>query len=127
MRYLMMVKATKEYEAGIPPSPAMMARMGKFMEEMTKAGVLLAAEGLQPSSKGARLRYAGGKVMVTDGPFAETKELIGGYAIVQANSHAEAVELARRFVQVHIEAGIREVDMEIRPLSYPGSPGCTPS
>jgi hypothetical protein len=64
---------------------------------------------------------------VTDGPFAETKELIGGYAIVQANSHAEAVELARRFVQVHIEAGIQEVEMEIRPLSYPGSPGCTPA
>ena len=123
MRYMMMVKATQDYEAGIPPSQALMAGMGKFMGEMGKAGVLLAAGGLQPSSKGARVRYAGGKVMVTDGPFTETKELIGGYAIVQANSHAEAVELARRFVQVHIEAGIREVDVEIRPLSDPGPPG----
>jgi len=116
MRYMMMIKATKDYEAGLPPNLQLMAGMGKLTEEMTKAGVLLASEGLQPSSKGTRIRYSSGKRVVTDGPFAETRELIGGYAILQAKSKEEAIQLADRVVDVHIKAGIAEFEMEIRPL-----------
>jgi len=123
MRYMMMIKATKEYEAGIPPNPKLMAGMGKLTEEMTKAGVLLASEGLQPSSKGMRIQYSSGKRIVTDGPFAETRELIGGYAILQAKSKEEAKQLADRVVDVHIQAGIKEFEMEIRPLFDPGDFG----
>jgi hypothetical protein len=93
--------------------------MGKLTEEMAKAGVLLASEGLQPSSKGTRIRYSGGKRVVIDGPFAETRELIGGYAILQAKSKDEAIQLADRVVDVHINAGITEFEMEIRPLFGP--------
>jgi hypothetical protein len=75
--------------------------MGKFFEEMTKAGVLLAADGLLPSSKGFRIKSSGGKLTVTDGPFVETKELIAGYAVVQAKSKEEAIELAKRFWEIH--------------------------
>jgi hypothetical protein len=116
MRFMMMIKATKDSEAGIPPSPALMAGMGKLTAEMMKAGVVLASDGLQPSSKGTRIRYAGGKRTVIDGPFTEVKELIGGYAILQAKSKQEAIELANRCVDVHIDAGITEFEMEIRPL-----------
>ena len=116
MRYMMMIKATRDYEAGLPPNPQLMAGMGKLTEEMTKAGVLLASEGLQPSAKGTRIQYSGGKRVVTDGPFAETRELIGGYAILQAKSKEEAMQLANRVVDVHINAGIAEFEMEIRPL-----------
>jgi hypothetical protein len=84
MRFMMMIKSTKDSEAGIPPSPPLMAGMGKLTEAMMKAGVVLSSNGLQPSSKGVRIRYAGGKRTVTDGPFIEVKELIGGYAIVRA-------------------------------------------
>lgn len=101
MRFMMMVKADKNSEAGVPPSPELMASLGKFFEEMGKAGVLLASEGLQPSSKGFRIKSAGGKLTVTDGPFVETKELIAGYAIVQAKSKSEAIELAKRFWEIH--------------------------
>jgi hypothetical protein len=116
MRFMMMIKATKDYEAGIPPNPQLMAGMGKLTEEMTKAGVLLASEGLQPSSKGTRIKLSGGKRIVTDGPFVETRELIGGYAILQAKSKEEAIKLADRVVGIHLEAGITEFEMEIRPL-----------
>ena len=116
MRYMMMIKATKDSEAGIPPSPDLMAGMGKLTEEMTKAGVLLASDGLQPSSKGTRIKVSGGKRTVIDGPFAETRELIGGYAILQAKSKEEAIKLADRVVDVHIRAGIPDFEMEIRPL-----------
>jgi hypothetical protein len=116
MRYMMMVKCTADYEAGIRPSEKLMTDMGKFMQETARAGILISAEGLQPTSKGSRLHYSGGKFTVTDGPFAEAKELIGGYAIVEAKSHVHAIELARQFVDVHINAGIDEVDVEIRPL-----------
>jgi hypothetical protein len=88
----------------------------RFTADMMQAGVVLASEGLQPSSRGARVKYAGGKRTVIDGPFAETKELIGGYAIVQAKSRDEAIALANRVVDVHIGAGVAEVEMEIRPL-----------
>ena len=119
MRFMMMIKATPDYEVGTPPNPALMAGMGKLAEEMMKAGVLLASDGLQPSSKGTGIKYSAGKRTVIDGPFAETKELIGGYAILQAQSKEEAMELANRCVDVHIDAGITEFEMEIRLLSDP--------
>ena len=122
MRFMVMVKSTKDSEAGIPPSPQLMAGMEKLAQSMTKDGVLLASDGLQPSSNGVRIRYGGGKRTVTDGPFIEVKELIGGYAIVQARSKEEAIELANRVVDVHIDAGVAEIDMEIRPLF---DPDCT--
>jgi hypothetical protein len=118
MRY-MMIKATKSSEAGVPPSQELMAGMAKLTEEMMKAGVLLASDGLQPSSKGTRIRYTGGKRTVIDGPFAETKELLGGYAILRAKSKEEVIELADRAIEVHIKAGIPEVELEIRPLFDP--------
>ena len=123
MRYMMMIKATEDYEAGIPPNQELLAGMGKLTEEMTKAGVLLASEGLQPSSKGTRIKVSGGKRVVTDGPFAETRELIGGYAILQAKSKDEAIKLADRVVDVHLKAGIPAFEMEIRPLFDPADFG----
>src|ERR1700741_4079618 len=102
MRYMMMIKATKDSEAGVPPNPELMAGMAKLSEEMVKAGKLLASGGLLPSSKGMRLSYSGGKRTVIDGPFAETKEVIGGYAIFQLESKAEALALADRAMDVHI-------------------------
>ena len=95
MRFMMIVKADPSYEAGGPPNPALLAAIGKLSEEMTKAGVLLQSGGLLPSSKGARVRASGGKLTVTDGPFAETKELIGGFAILEAASKEEAIQLGK--------------------------------
>jgi hypothetical protein len=103
MRFMLIAQCTKESEAGIPPKPELMAAIGKLSEEMMKAGVLVGMGGLLPTSMGARVRLAGGKVTVTDGPFAEAKELIGGYAIVQVGSKKEAIELARRFWQAHAD------------------------
>ena len=100
IRYMGILKADKDTEAGVLPDEKFLAAMGAFMEEGVKAGVFLSGEGLQPSSKGARVRYSGSKRMVTDGPFAETKELIAGYAILQFTSKAEAIEWTKRFVQV---------------------------
>ena len=104
MKFMMMVKADKDFEAGIPPSPALMAAIGQVTEEMMKSGVVLETGGLLPSSQGARLRLAGSKVTVIDGPFAEAKELIGGYAIIRANSKEEAIGLGSRFLKAHEEA-----------------------
>jgi hypothetical protein len=101
MKFMMMVKADKNSEAGLPPSPERMAKIGQVIEEMTKAGVVVAMDGLLPSSKGFRIRSSGGKVTVTDGPFTEAKEIIAGYAIVEAKSKEEAVELAKRFWEAH--------------------------
>jgi hypothetical protein len=109
MRFMMLYKPGKEADA--PPSQKEMADMGQLIEEMAKAGALLAADGLQPSSKGARVRISGGKFTVTDGPFAETKELIAGYAIVQAKSKQDAIELAKRFLKV-----VGEGESEIRQM-----------
>ncbi len=98
MRFLCLYKpATEE---GVPPSQQEMAEMGAFIEELTKSGALLATEGCQPSSKGARVRLSKGRLTVTDGPFAETKELIGGFAIIQVKSKEEAIELTTRFLEV---------------------------
>lgn len=96
MRFMVIVKATKDSEAGVLPSEKLLAEMGKFNEELVKAGVMLAGEGLQPSSKGARVRFSGNKRTVIDGPFAETKELIAGFWLWQVKSLEEAVEWVKR-------------------------------
>lgn len=96
MRFMVMVKASKESEAGVMPDQRLLADMGKFNEELIKAGVLLAGEGLQPSSKGARVRFSGGKRTVVDGPFAQTGELIAGFWLLQVKSREEAIEWAKR-------------------------------
>jgi hypothetical protein len=113
MRFIVMVKATKESEAGVMPSEQLLADMGKFNEELAKAGVLLAAEGLQPSSKGARVKFTGSKRTVIDGPFAETKELVAGFWVWQVKSKAEAIEWVKRcpnpFPEGESEIEIRQV------------------
>jgi len=96
MRVMVIVKATKSSEAGVMPSEKLLTDMGKFNEELVKAGVMLAGEGLHPSSKGKRVRFAGGKKTVVDGPFAETKELIAGFWLWQVKSMDEAIEWVRR-------------------------------
>ncbi|MGH3793822.1 MAG: YciI family protein [Pseudonocardiaceae bacterium] len=96
MRFMIMVKANQDSEAGVLPSEELLTEMGKYNEELVKAGVLLAAEGLQPSSKGARVRFSGAKRTVVDGPFTETKELIAGFWLIQVKSRDEAIEWVRR-------------------------------
>jgi hypothetical protein len=110
MRFTVLVKASKESEAGALPSTEMLEEMGKFNERLAKDGVLLAGDGLQPSSKGARLRFDGGRTTVIDGPFAETKELVAGFWIVQGKSKEEIVE---RFSHAPFDGG--QV-IEIRPM-----------
>jgi hypothetical protein len=109
---MVMVKATKDSEAGKLPSEELLAAMAKFNEEMVKAGVMLDGNGLQPSSKGARIRFSGDKRSVIDGPFAETKELVAGYWILQCKSLAEAIEWIRRCPNPHKEDG----EIEIRQM-----------
>jgi hypothetical protein len=96
MRFMVMVKASPESEAGVMPSEEMLAAMGKYNEELVKAGVMLAGEGLQPTSKGAKVRFSGDKRTVIDGPFAETKELIAGFWILQCKSREEVIEWVKR-------------------------------
>src|SRR5262245_32551840 len=96
MRFMAIVKATKDSEAGVMPSEELLADMGKFNEELVKAGVMLAGEGLHPSSKGARVRFSGDKRTVIDGPFAETKELVAGFWLLQVKSKEEAIEWIKR-------------------------------
>src|SRR5213080_4164902 len=96
MRFMILVKATKDSEAGVMPSEKMLTEMGKFNEELVNAGVMLAGEGLQPTSKGARVKFSGGKTTVIDGPFAETKELVAGFWLWQVKSKEEAIEWLKR-------------------------------
>lgn len=96
MRFMVIVKATKQSEAGVLPDQKLLAAMGKYNEELARAGVLLAGEGLQPSSKGARVKFSGDKRTVIDGPFAETKELIAGFWLWQCKSKEEAIEWVKR-------------------------------
>jgi hypothetical protein len=110
MRFMILVKATKESEGGVMPSQEELTRMGKFNEELVKAGVLLAGEGLHPSSKGARIRFDGAKRTVVDGPFAETKELIAGFWLIQVKSLGEAIEWMQRVPF----SGHPESEIEIR-------------
>jgi hypothetical protein len=100
MRILGLLKADKDSEAGVPPSPELIARMGEFIEEVTKAGVLLATDGLKPSAMGKRVRLSEGKRTVIDGPFTESKELVASYALFEVNSMDEAVEWTTRFLNV---------------------------
>ena len=113
MRVMVIVKATKSSEAGVMPSEKLLADMGKFNEELLKAGIMLAGDGLHPSSKGKRVRFAGGKRAVVDGPFAETKELTAGYWIWQVKSIEEAVEWVRRCPD---PMPGEEAEIEIRPV-----------
>ena len=96
MRFMVIVKATPESEAGVMPSQELLTEMGRYNEELVKAGVMLAGEGLHPSSRGARVRFSGTKRSVVDGPFAETKELIAGFWLIQAKSMEEAIEWVKR-------------------------------
>ena len=96
MRFMVLVKANESSEAGVLPEEKLLAEMGKYNEELVKAGVLLAAEGLQPSSKGARVRFSESRRTVIDGPFAETKELVAGFWLIQVKSKEEAIEWVKR-------------------------------
>jgi len=96
MRFMVMVKATKESEAGVMPSTELLAEMGKYNEELVNAGIMLAGEGLHPSSKGARVKFKGKERTVVDGPFTETKELVAGFWILQCRSKEEAIEWVKR-------------------------------
>lgn len=119
MRCIVMVRATKESESGAMPKRELLAEMGKFNEELAKAGVLLAGEGLQPSAKGKRVRFSGPKRTVVDGPFTETKELIAGFWLWQVRSMEEAVEWAKRSPNpFEVES-----EMEIRPVFEAGDFG----
>jgi hypothetical protein len=112
MRVMVIVKATKDSEAGVMPSTELLTAMGKYNEELVKAGIMLAGDGLKPSSQGKRVRFEGSKRTVIDGPFAETKELIAGYWIWQVRSMEEAVEWLKRCPNPHPE----NCEVEIRPV-----------
>src|SRR3712207_5924565 len=109
MRFMLLVKANQDSEAGVMPSEALLAAMGNYNEELVKAGVMLAGEGLHPSSKGARVRYSGSERTVTDGPFTEAKELIAGFWLIQVKSKEEAVEWAKRVPFQEGEVELRQV------------------
>jgi len=112
MRFMILIKATKDSEAGVIPDEKLLTEMGKFNEELVKAGVMLAGEGLHPTSKGARVKFSGKKRTLIDGPFAETKELIAGFWIWQVKSKEEAIEWVKRCPNPHNE----ETEVEIRQI-----------
>ena len=112
MRVMVLVKASKDSEAGVMPDPEVFAKMGVYNEELIKAGILLAAEGLHPTSKGIRMRFSGSERAITDGPFAETKELIAGYWIIDVKNIEEAIEWMKRCPDPHSDGG----ELEIRPF-----------
>ena len=114
MRFLSMVR---HKEAGRQPTERLMNEMGKLIEEMTRTGALVSTAGLTPTSEGKRLRWNRGKLSMTDGPFTETKEVVGGYAILEAASMKDAVELTKRFLAVHGDEW--DVECEVRPLAMP--------
>jgi hypothetical protein len=117
LRFMGLVKADRDSEAGLLPNEQALAAMGKFLDEATKAGILLAGEGLQASSKSARVRYSGSQRMVIDGPFAETKELVAGYMVVQFPSQADAIDWIKRFVQVDAPGRYQgQCECELRPI-----------
>ena len=114
MRFMIIVKATKDSEAGVMPEEKLIASMATFHEELAKAGALLDASGLQPTSKGWRIRYSGAKRTVIYGPFTETKELIAGYTLIQAKSREEALEWTKRFPNPAVDG--KEGEIEVRQL-----------
>ena len=114
MRYMVIVKATKDTEAGVMPEEKLLAEMASFHEELQNAGVLLDASGLQPTSKGWRIKYSGSRRTVVDGPFTESKELVAGYTIIQVKSREEAMEWTRRFPNPAVDG--KEAEIEVRQL-----------
>jgi hypothetical protein len=121
MQFLMLIKIANDtdYEAGTPPGPALEAAMGELMAEWSKTGAMVSAAGLKPTSQGARVRLTAGKPMLTDGPFTESKEVVGGFLLLEAKDKAAAVELTTRFVEVHgrvlgdhfqLECEVRQLD-----------------
>src|SRR5262245_34810538 len=131
MKYIMMgfvdrnSQEWKDDETGTPPNPKLMEAIGKHAEKMAKAGILLGTGGLLPFSKGARIRAAGGKLSVTDGPFIESKEIIGGFGILEAKSKEEAIEMGKAFMKIHVDVlgPSYEGTLEIREMS--DSPNCS--
>ncbi|MQA07392.1 MAG: YciI family protein [Pseudonocardiaceae bacterium] len=121
MRFMMIIKADEQSEAGVLPTEQELTAMGKYNEELVKAGVMLAGDGLQASSMGARVSFSGGEPTVQDGPFAETKELVAGYWIIDVKSKEEAVEWARRVPIQEGEIEVRRV-AEIEDLGAPATP-----
>ncbi len=111
MRFMIIVKATKDSEAGVMPEEKLIAAMATYHEELAKAGVLLDASGLKPTSKGWRIKYSGDKRTFVDGPFAETKELIAGYTIIQVKSREEAIELTKRFPNPAVDGKAGEIEV----------------
>jgi hypothetical protein len=111
MRFMIIVKATQDSEAGAMPSEQLLSTMQKYHEELVKTGVLVDASGLKPSSKGWRIRYSGDKRTFVDGPFAETKELVAGYTIINVRSREEAVELTKRFPNPSIDGRAGEIEV----------------
>jgi len=111
MRFMIIVKATRESEQGVMPGEALIAAMADYHEQLAQAGVLLDAAGLQPSANGWRVRYGSGERRVIDGPFAETKELVAGYTIIQTRSREEALEWTRRFPNPTIDGGACEIEV----------------
>lgn len=111
MRVMVIVKANKDSEAGVMPGKELLNEMGKFNEQLAKAGIMMAGEGLRPSSKGVRVQFSGKDRKVIDGPFAETKELIAGYTVIQVRSREEALEWVRRFPSPFGEAGMGEIEV----------------
>jgi len=116
MRFMSIVKATKDYEAGKPPNLELMAAMDQLRQEMQRLGKFEMGGGLLPSTQGHRLSMTGGKITVTDGPFTETKEVIGGFAILNYETHEEAIAGARRVMQIHADCGVTDLEIEIRPM-----------
>lgn len=112
MRFMIVVKASKDSEAGVMPPEALFSAMADYHQDLMKAGALLDANGLQPSAKGWRINWSGGKKTIVDGPFAETKELIAGYTIIQVRTREEAIEWANRFPNPQVEGG----EIEIRQM-----------
>lgn len=112
MRFMILVKATKDSEAGVMPPEELFSAMADYHEQLAKAGALLDANGLQPTAKGWKIRYSGGKRTVIDGPFAEAKELVAGYTIIQVKTREEAIEWANRFPNPHPDSG----EIEIRQM-----------
>ena len=111
MRFMILVKANKDSEAGVKPPEELFAEMADYHEQLVKAGVLLDGSGLQPSAKGWRIKYSGGKRTVVDGPFTETKELIAGYTLIQAKSREEAVAWTKRFPNPTIDGAACEIEV----------------
>ena len=113
MRFMIIRKADAKTEAGVMPSTELLAAMGKYMEEMANAGILRGGEGLQPTSKGVRVRFSDGRPSVIDGPFAETKELIAGYALIEVKSREEAIEWVKKWPAIDMDG---DVELEVRQI-----------